>query len=78
MAIYYFKILNDEVTEDFEGAELADDQAARTYAITAARSLAADTVSKGHFTRSHRIVIQDGQREPVGEVRFDEAVEVRP
>ena len=77
MPIYYFKIVNDDVTDDFEGAELADDRAARAYAVAAARSLAADTVSRGHFTASHRIMIQDEQRELVGEVRFDEAVQLR-
>jgi hypothetical protein len=76
--IYYFQVINDDVTDDFEGAELADDRAARAYAIVAARALAADTVSKGHFTTSHRIVIQNEHREPVCEVRFDEAVELRP
>jgi hypothetical protein len=77
MQIYFFKVVNDDVTDDFEGAELADDEAARAYATAAARSLAGETVSKGHFTRSHRVIIQNAQREPLGEVRFDEAVEIR-
>jgi len=77
MRTYYFKIVNDDVTDDFEGAELADDEAARAYAVAAARSLAGETVSKGHLTRSDRVVIQDAQRKPIGEVRFDEAVEIR-
>ena len=43
-----------------------------------ARALAADTVQKGHLVRSHRIEIVDADRNPVGEVRFDEAVDIRP
>ena len=77
MRTYYFNVVNDDVTDDFEGTELADDEAARAYATAAARSLAGETVSKGHLTRSHRVVIQNAQREEVGEVRFDEAVEIR-
>jgi hypothetical protein len=45
---------------DFEGAKLADDEAARAYAIACVRSVAADTVAKGHLTASHRIVVQNG------------------
>lgn len=63
---------------DFEGAKLADDEAARAYAIACVRSVAADTVAKGHLTASHRIVVQNGQRQLVGELRFDAAVETRP
>ena len=78
MPTYYFRIVNDEVTDDYEGAELADDEAARAYAVAAARSLAAAAVASGHFTASDRIVILNARREPVGELRFDEAVELRP
>jgi hypothetical protein len=37
MPTYYFNIYNDDVTEDFEGVELADDAAAHAYGIVAAR-----------------------------------------
>ena len=33
MQLYYFNIYNDDVTLDEEGADLADDQAARAHAI---------------------------------------------
>jgi hypothetical protein len=75
--LYYFNVYNDDVTMDDEGAELADAEAARAYAVKAVRALAADTVLHGHFTASHRIEFVDGEREPVGTVRFDEAVEIR-
>ena len=77
MPLYYFDIHNDDETEDFEGAELADDRAAHAYAVHAARSLAAETVRLGHLTGDHLIEIKNEQRERVGTVRFDEAVDIR-
>jgi hypothetical protein len=78
MALYYFQIFNDDITFDDEGAELADHEAARAHAVKSARALAADTVLHGHLTGSHRIDIVDANRKPIGSVRFDEAVEIRP
>lgn len=77
MPLYYFTINNDDVTEDFEGAELADDKAAHAYAIAAARSLAAETVRLGHLNPAHRIEILTAEREPVDTVTFGEAVDIR-
>ena len=77
MPLYYFNIRNDDFTEDFEGTELADEQAAHAYAIYSARSLAADTVGKGHLFSDHRIEIVDAERQPVGQVTFGEAVTIR-
>jgi hypothetical protein len=77
MPLYYFNIRNDDVTLDEEGAELADDHAARIHAIAAARSLAADTASKGHLTLDHRIEFEDADHKLVGTVLFGEAVEIR-
>jgi hypothetical protein len=76
--LYYFNLINDVTVIDNEGVELADATAARAHALIEARHMAADTVSRGHFTGSHRIDFVDAEREPVGTVRFDEAVEVRP
>ncbi|HEY0103239.1 MAG TPA: hypothetical protein VGB60_07220 [Brevundimonas sp.] len=78
MPLYYFHINNDDVTEDFEGTELADDAAARAYAIAAARALAAETVHMGHLGLSHRIEVESADREKVMTVTFAEAVEIRP
>ena len=78
MALYYFNLFNDVITMDDEGVELADDEAARAHAVKEAREMAADTVLHGHLTCSHRIEFVDEARKPVGNVRFDEAVDVRP
>ncbi|MES2338751.1 MAG: hypothetical protein V4537_11710 [Pseudomonadota bacterium] len=77
MATYFFNIVNDDVTEDPEGAELADDHAARAHAIIAARSLAADTVRLGHLGLDHRIEITNAAREVIDVVTFADAVEIR-
>jgi hypothetical protein len=78
MPVYYFNVYNDDTTMDDEGAELADEHAARAYAVKAARSLAADTVRQGHLVGHHRVEFVDSDQNPVGEVRFDEAVDIRP
>jgi hypothetical protein len=77
MPLYYFDVYNDDVTLDDEGAELVDHEAAMARGVKEARMLAADTVSKGHLTRHHRIEVRNKQREGVGSIRFDEAVEIR-
>ena len=77
MPLYYFNLFNDDITMDDEGVELADDEAAHAHAIKEARQMAADTVMHGHFSRSHRIEFADADRQVVGNVRFDEAVDLR-
>jgi hypothetical protein len=77
MPLYFFNIFNDDVTLDDEGAELIDASAARAHAIKAARSLAADTVSKGHIVGHHRIEVEDADHQLVDTVRFDDAVDMR-
>lgn len=74
---YYFDVYNDDITLDDEGAELADEAAARAHAVKAVRSLAADTVAHGHLTRSHRLEVADEERNVIAVVRFDEAVDIR-
>jgi hypothetical protein len=76
MPTYYFNVRNDDFTEDFEGIELADVQAAHAYAIQAARGLAADTVAHGHLISSHCIEIVDSERRSVQRVSFGEAVTI--
>ena len=75
--MYYFNVYNDDITLDEEGAELADLEAARAYAVKETRVLAADTVLHGHLTRHHRLEITDAKRRVLHAVRLDEAVEVR-
>lgn len=76
MPRYYFNVYNDDTTLDYQGAELADEHAARAYAVKAARSLAADTVQHGHLVGHHRVEFVDEDQNPLGEVRFDEAVDI--
>lgn len=76
MPLYYFNVYNDDTTLDDEGAELADEHAARAHAIKAARSLAAETALHGHLIGHHRVEFVDKDQNPLGEVRFDEAVEI--
>ena len=78
MPLYYFNVYNDDTTIDEQGAELADEHAARAYAVKAARSLAADTVQHGHLVGHHRVEFVDENQNPLGEVRFDEAVDITP
>lgn len=76
--LYFFHLYNDAVTMDDEGIELADDEAARAHAVKEARAMAAASVNQGHLTASHRIEFVDEKRRPVGSIRFDEAVDIRP
>ncbi len=76
MPTYYFHVEDDEITHDLEGSLLADDVAARAYAVDAARSLAADYVRNGFFPLYHRIVVENAARAPVAQVTFREAVEI--
>jgi hypothetical protein len=59
MPRYFFHVFNDEITIDEEGAELADLDAAREFAIESLRSLACDSVKQGHLNLDHRIEIAD-------------------
>gem|GEM_PF-1180028 len=78
MTLYYFNIYNDDITLDEEGADLADEHAARAHAVKAVRSLASETVMHGHLVGHHRVEIVDARQNPIDEVRFDEAVDITP
>lgn len=78
MPLYYFNIYNDDVTLDEEGVELANEHAARAFAVKSVRELAADTALRGHLVGHHRVEYVDADQNPLGEVRFDEAVEISP
>jgi hypothetical protein len=78
MPLYYFNVYNDDTTIDDEGVELADAHAARAYAVKATRALAAETVLHGHLAGHHRVEYVDANQNPIGEVRFDDAVDIRP
>lgn len=78
MPLYYFNIYNDDLTLDEEGVDLADEHAARAHAVTAVRELAAETAKHGHLVGHHRVEYVDAGQNPLGEVRFDEAVKISP
>lgn len=74
---YYFSLFNDVVTLADEGLTFDDDAGALAHAVAEARALAADTVLHGHLVGSHYIEVRGEERDVVGKVRFDEAVEIR-
>ena len=77
MPRFYFHVVDDLDTEDDEGSELADLDAARRHAIGAARVLMCETLSQeGRITLSHSIEIQDHQHNPVDSVSFGDAVRI--
>jgi len=78
MSRFYFNIHDDICTLDLEGSELPDLQAARAYAVTGARSLAADNVLRGDLTLSHRVDILDEAHQIVDAVSFRDAVRIAP
>lgn len=79
MPLYYLHIYNDEVTEDEEGTELVDDQAALARATAEARNLASESVKMhGHLILSHRLDVVDGDGRLVGSVSFGDVVDVLP
>lgn len=73
---YFFDLHNDIDTQDDEGVELASLAEAKAHAVTEARVMAADSVSKGHLNLSHYIQVADGGRADLFRVTFREAVEV--
>ena len=76
MPLYYFNIDNDDDTLDDDGAELADEHAARAYAVKATRELAGETARHGHLVGHHRVEYVDADQKLLGTVRFDEAKQI--
>ena len=76
MPLYYFNIYNDDTTLDEEGFVLADEHAARAFAVKEVRELASETARHGHLVGHHRIEYVDADQNVLGEVRFDEAVKI--
>ena len=73
---YFFDLHGDDSAIDPEGRELADLEAARAWATTEARNIAAEDVARGKLVTSHRIDILDAARKRVGSVSFGEAVAI--
>lgn len=79
MPLFFFDIYNDLVTEDEDGIEFADRDAAMHRARAEAQNLAAESIREhGHLILDHRIVLRDESGDVVGEVRFEEVVEIKP
>ncbi len=75
MAHYYLHIRNGvEFTEDPEGADFPDLEAARTEAVGAARELMSEAILKGLLLLSHNVDIADEAGRVVLSVPFREAV----
>lgn len=77
MPRYYFHVFDHETTIDEEGSELADIEAARDYALEAARDLVCESVKGGHLNLDHRIEITDDKNAPLLTLTFREAFTIQ-
>lgn len=76
MPRYFFHLHNDIDADDEEGTELANAEAARSYAIESIRAVAVESVREGHLNLEHNIEITDEAGRNVVKVRFGEAIHV--
>jgi hypothetical protein len=76
MPRYFFNLFDDIDTVDEEGLELPDREAAEATGLASARAIAAEQVSRGRLTLSHRIEIADGGGAVLKTIRFDDAIRV--
>lgn len=76
MPRFFFDVHDDLDTFDEDGRELADARSAKAEAISGARSLASEQVTKGYLNLGHLIQVCDENRKPLFTVTFDEAVKV--
>lgn len=78
MPHYFFHLYNDVDVPDFEGEELANLDAARTYAVKQARALIGDGARRdGRIVLNHRIDIEDVERNVVATVRFADVLNIQ-
>ena len=77
MARYYFNIRNDVDTDDAEGVELPDLDAAREHAMDGARDLVCADIKKGYLNLDHRIIVTDERGDEVLTLTFRQAFEFR-
>jgi hypothetical protein len=77
--LYYFNVHNSiGFTEDEEGQQLADLDAARAEGLKGVRSILAEDVSRGHLDLAGRLEVVDGLGALVLTIPFSEAVAVEP
>jgi hypothetical protein len=77
MPHYYFNVRNDIDADDPEGVHLADEAAARDYALESARELVCEDIKRGWLNLAHRIEVVDEERRPVLTATFGDAFELR-
>lgn len=78
MSRFYFHLSNGvgEIRDE-EGADLPDLETARARAVSAIRSILSEELSRGLLDLTGMIHITDDSDQPVLDVRYTEAVEVR-
>lgn len=77
MPRYFFNIRNDIHTDDEEGRDLPNLQAALETAIESARELVCADIKKGWLNLDHYIEVLDERRILALRVTFREAFEIR-
>jgi hypothetical protein len=77
MARFYLNIRNGGYSEDPEGCELPDLEAARAEAIDGVRSLLSEEARQGQLDLAAAIEITDGDGTVLLVVPFSEAVDLR-
>ena len=79
MPRFYMHVCNGVgFIEDQEGAELADEDAARTMAIRSARDLMSGEIRDGVLNLSSFIEVEDEAHEHLFTLTFAEAVKIQP
>lgn len=76
MPRFYFHLRNDIVSDDEEGRELPDMNAAREAAREDARDMAAENVRAGKLDLSHYIEVTDESGEPLFRVSFGDVIRI--
>ncbi len=78
MPRYFFHICDGSgVTDDEEGLELPDADAARTEALRGARALMADEIQHGVLTLASFIDVEDEEGRQLFRISFADAVAIR-
>jgi uncharacterized protein DUF6894 len=75
---FFFHIFDDAVTEDDEGIELADAEAARRTALAGARAMMCDQLAEGRLRLHHRIEVRDERGGEVLILTFGDALRIEP
>lgn len=73
---FFFHLHNDIDTRDEEGTELPDRDAARALAQKEARTMAAESVRKGHLNLAHFVEVTDEAGAALFRVEFGQVIDV--